>query len=72
MQVMTQIMTQVLKNAVFLGGLEPHQSSSSPVSRTKPKSLKTLSFQGLFLCLFALITLYFTLYSIAYPLTVQA
>lgn len=36
------------------------------------KSLENIEFSGLFLCLFALITLYFTLYSIAYPLTVHA
>ena len=30
------------------------------------KSLENIEFSGLFLCLFALITLYFTLYSIAY------
>ena len=33
-------MTQALKNAVFSGVLEPSQSSSSPVSRTKLKPLK--------------------------------
>ena len=43
---MTQIMTQALKNTVFSGVLEPSQSSSSPVSRTK--ALKTISFQGFF------------------------
>ena len=45
-------------------------SRENPVLFPAPaKSLENIEFSGLFLCLFALITLYS---SIAYPLTVQA
>lgn len=49
---------------------EAGASGSDLVSSAAPaKSLENIEFLGLFLCLFALITLYS---SIAYPLTVQA
>ena len=61
-----------LADALDSGSSESNFMQVQVLFPAPAKGLENIEFSGLFLCLFALITLYFTLYSIADPLTVQA
>ena len=58
-----------LADALDSGSSESNFMQVQVLFPAPAKSLENIEFSGLFLCLFALITLYS---SIAYPLTVQA